>query len=301
MSESHSADPIELPDIDEPLGRLRAGDVFVELRHEDVAARAAGLDAVLRQFADSDTKLLWISNPLRSPLTIERLFLQAAGPEADLRIERNPEELAGMLRAAAQNAARCLLVVHQPETLDAEARDALAAVAPLLAGAVPTIQFLFCGSSAFRPIAVPAAALMVPPAISLEGPRPRLVPASAPRSTGRLNRPLLVALAVLALLTTASITDPKAPRLPSQTATASATATATAISPAPDRPLPSEHAASVPEPTPPGTDVAALRREFDTFLAQQSPRLARLTPDQRDALFDEFLQRQARRDASPPN
>jgi hypothetical protein len=155
MSAAHPvlSGEIEAGDITAPLERLRAGEPFVELRQDNVLSRAASLDALLGKIAETETKLVWIGNPLRSPLTLERLFLQAAGPEADLRVDRTPGELVNMLRSALDGAARCLVIVQQPETLNPEARDTLARIAPLLGRASPTIQFLFCGTDAFRSIA----------------------------------------------------------------------------------------------------------------------------------------------------
>lgn len=301
------SDLVEPADIALPLERLRAGDVFVELRHDNVLARAAALEILLGCLPDHQTKLIWIGNPLRSPLTIERFFLQAAGPEADLRVERSPDELVAMLRAAVQGASRCLLIVQQPETLDPEARDTLARIGPLLDRVEPQIQFLFCGSTALRPLGLPK--LVSLPRLGPDPALPALAPRLAyqtthdlrPRKNVKLKLLLLGAAlvgTVIAFVVTespivqnATLPEPQAAAPPPETPPENAPENA------PEKP-PEKPPVITVQPT--TVDILALRREFDEFLAQQPSYTSRLTRDQRDALFDEFLARQQTRQPRKP-
>lgn len=281
-----------------PLARLGAGEVLVELCNDRIEARVTILDAILAQLAESETKLVWIGNPLRSPLTVERFFLQAVGPDLDLRLEPTAAELAAMLQSAAHGSPRCLFIVQQPETLDAEARDTIARIAPLLAGQSPACQFLFCGTQAFRPITpVQAdrrlvALRLIDPGFDLE-----------PRISRGEKLPLLLLLLVAAAGTLLPGALPNAPpsTLP---APVQAAAAASADGPAGTRsaqPQPAAPPSTAPEPdNAPRTDVSGMRREFDAFLAQQPPRLSALTQEQRDALFQEFLQHRRQRTSASP-
>ncbi len=274
--------PVDLPG-DEAIGlaqvadiveRLRAGQIFVELREDRIEHRAASLAAILEQIAGDNVNLVWTGNPLRSPLTIERLIIQAAGPDADLRVERSPEELAHMLMMSAETESVRLVIVQQPETLDPAARDTLARMEPHLAHAPPRIQILFCGTQAFRPIQQ-----QPEPAVG-SAHQLAIVPANlalgeeAERGFSRREAvPLLLLLAATTVGavwpgTTKSVAD-QPPAEPVRIVAPQATQT--------------EDVTTV--------DVAAMRREFDHFLAQQPDRVSALTPEQRSVLFDEYLER----------
>lgn len=272
-AESTTADTIESPLVADVVVRLHAGAVFVDLREDSLARRAADLAAILAQFAAESTKVIWTGNPLRSPLTIERLLLQAAGPDADLRFERTPEDLAAMLAAAQDGEQRRIVVVQQPETLDPQARDTLAAMAPFLETSERHVQILFCGTTAFQPIP-PRPAPSLPHLLA--GADLALLDEPAP-SRFALRREAFPLLALLALALFGALWFGR--------------------DRSPVRPTPAAASAAVAEPPPrteataPTPDIAALRREFEAFLATQPNRFSALTPDQRDALFEEFLQR----------
>ena len=73
--------------------------------------------------------------------------------------------------------------------------------------------------------------------------------------------------------------------------------------PAPEaaaQPLLSASAAKLNPPAPPADDLAALRREFDVFLAQRAPTVSALSDNEKDALFQEFLERH-RQPSTPPS
>lgn len=250
---------VDLPIVAAIVERLRAGVTYVELIEDKVEIRAANLAAVLEHLGGDDIKLVWTGNPLRSPLTIERLILQAAGPEADLRLEQTPEQLARMLTLSPGPESARLVIVQQPETLDPIARETLAQMEPHLATSTPRVQVLFCGTSTFHPIENPPPTQPIRTAIALREPVPELRTAS--------RREVVPLLLLLAVTTMGSFwaTPITSARLPE----------------------PLRAAATPSQPT---IDIASLRREFDQFLAQQPNRVANLTPDQRNALFQEYLQ-----------
>ena len=256
------------------LDQLRSGAPFVLLLVDQVERRAASLETVLDEMADAETKIVWIGNPLRSPLTIERVFLQAVGAEADLRVERSPADLALILTRSAGAAKRLLLILQQPETLDPEARDALAGMAGFLPLGEPRVQILFAGTSSFAPLQRRQAMVSVASRTLIE---PEEIEPSAPRRLESVPLLMLLLLTGLGALMTPALLQSSRPS---------------------DRATPepmTAHAAPPPSiaapPQPAALDVAALRREFDAFLAQRAPTIPALSDSQKDALFQEFLER----------
>ena len=130
--------------------RLMSGDVFTALAVEGREQRAAGLEAILQAVVDPGTRVIWVGNPLRSPLTIERFLLQIVGPEVDLRIERGPAELARLIAQPEGAESRILVIVQQPETINPETIEQLGAMAGHLGSEAVQLQFLFVGSPALR-------------------------------------------------------------------------------------------------------------------------------------------------------
>ena len=70
---------------------LRSGQALTWLCADDPAVRSALVESVIDAIADLDTRFVRAGNPLRAPLTMERLLIQAIGPEADLRNSRDPD------------------------------------------------------------------------------------------------------------------------------------------------------------------------------------------------------------------
>ena len=298
------------PEVAEALAGLRAGKRLVTLAIDDVDRRVRALEAVLDELADldardGDLKIVWIGNPLRSPLTIERVFLQAVGAEADLRVERSPAELAQLLTRSAGDAKRLLLILQQPETLDAEARDRLAALAGFLPDHGPTVQILFSGTRSFQELPCRRSlALAVRPLVFDREP--------APPSRGRLEAlPLLLLLALAgagAMVTPALLRRPPPPTQAAPASAVPASAAPAASGTDFTAPITSGTTAlkelSTPadaaSPSAQTVDVAALRREFDEFLAHRAPVLRTLSESQKEALFQEFLQRHRERSAAQP-
>jgi len=168
-----------VPGEPETVGAIRAGQVFTVLLDPEPARRASRIETVIDNVADFGTRVVRVGNPLRAPLTIERILIQAAGPEADARVERDPALLASLLARPEADESRRLIVVEQPDTIDAESLSLLHAMAPHLAAGRPSVQVLFGGPPGF--------------AAALEAARP-----SPARK--RPLAPILLATALLALL-----------------------------------------------------------------------------------------------------
>ncbi len=269
-------------DVGAAVRELQSGAPFATVATERPGAAAEIIASVLDRGADEGTRVVHVGNPLRSPLTLERLFMQVVGPEADLRIERTPLQLTGLLGRPVGRETRLLVVVQQPDTLDADALQMLGRMAPHFAAAEPRVQMLFCGPAGFEapePQRLPALTAPLPdrrPLLALEALEPQ------PR-----RRELLPVVILLLLFAGAACVlwdgrggfgrahDPvgDAQARPAQPGAAPAVAAL------------------------PADDTAALRRAFDTFLSQRAPSEARLSPSQKEALFQEFLRRQRQRNA----
>ncbi|MGI4795518.1 MAG: hypothetical protein ACRYG8_15875 [Janthinobacterium lividum] len=250
---------------------------------DDKEQRAAALEAVLDRVTDPNTRVVWVGNPLRSPLTIERFLIQIVGPEVDLRLDRTPAQLVKLMTQPVGDENRLLVIVQQPETMGAEARDTLAAITGHLAGGTLQMQFLFVSSTNFTLMTItepPALAMTIPPVLTPR--RPLLT---------RLNILLPLALvlgAALGVSGTFAFTNMRV-----QLAELAGSVVGPAIAPVtpvtPTAPVVPVTAAPA-EP-----DLVALRREFDAFLAKRASITPPMTEAQKDALFRDFLS-QHRRD-----
>ena len=262
------------PEVSRAAARIMSGAHSTCLLLDDKQQRATALEAVLDKVADPNTRVAWVGNPLRSPLTIERFLIQIVGPEVDLRIERSPAQLVKLMTQPVGDESRLLVVVQQPETMSAEARDVLAAIPDHLASSTLQMQFLFVSATNFK-------------LMTFTEPTPAAKPIPAVASRPRNERQYLllpltlllgIALGVGLMLAKSGYPalhlEPPAPLSP-------APAAATVAAPM-----------AAPEPQTP--DPAALRREFDTFLAKRAPTTPQLTESQKDALFREFLAQRRR-------
>ena len=152
MSQSVSSRPeLASCEFGETVVQLVSGDLFAALAVDGAEKRAEQLEAVLKAVVGEGTRVVWVGNPLRSPLTIERFLIQIVGPEVDLRIERSPSDLACLFARRAGSETRLLVIVQQPETINPETIEQLGAMAGYRGGdeAVP-MQFLFVGTQALR-------------------------------------------------------------------------------------------------------------------------------------------------------
>ena len=249
---------------------LMRGDVFAGLAVEDADSRGFALKALLAEIVDDGTRVVWVGNPLRSPLTIERFLLQIVGPEVDLRIERGPAELAALIAARKGSETRLLIVVQQPETINPETLDQLGLLAGHLGGEAVQVQFLLVGSPALR-LPTPARAVLAPLRLSSPGDR-ALDEADAPVPPRRHEVvPLLILLLAVSLGVVFTLARPShdaAPLLAPLTPIADAA------------------------PAPPARE--SLRQLFDEFLAARAATLPPLSEAQKDALFAEFMAQRSR-------
>ncbi len=285
------------PEVSRAAARIMSGAHFTCLLLDDREQRATALEAVLDQVTEPATRVVWVGNPLRSPLTIERFIIQIAGPEVDLRIDRSPAQLVKLMTQPLGDESRLLVVVQQPETMGAEARDILAAIPAHLSSAVLQMQFLFVGSTTFTlmKFTEPGALVTTPPELPV-----------------RLNRkPMLARLYVLlplALLIGAAfgiggtfavsnmrarLAEPQSMAEPAAVVTPAPAPVVVAAPPTSTEPAPTSAPAPAPAP-PPEPNLVDLRREFDAFLAKRASITPPMSEAQKDALFHEFMAQRRR-------
>ncbi|MBV8915244.1 MAG: hypothetical protein JOZ05_19675, partial [Acetobacteraceae bacterium] len=156
--------PAEPPGHAEAVENLRAGNAFTCVLSDDPDERAILLQSVIDAAADMETRFVRVCNPLRAPLTIERVFLQAVGPDAEVRLERNGEALTRILAARFADETRLIVAIEQAETLDSDALQALHDMAPSFPTVVPRVQLLFCGPKSFAATLAPPKPAPAPPA-----------------------------------------------------------------------------------------------------------------------------------------
>ena len=254
------------PDVTGPVEQVMSGELFTGLLLDDTEQRALALETLLGKVVDDDTRLVWVGNPLRSALTIERFLIQIAGPAIDHREERNPKEIAEIIAKPVGSETRLLIVVQQPETIDAETIQLLVQMGWYLGGEAVQVQFLFAGSSAFVvPRVAGAASGDVSPPV--EAAEPPDIDQVRPPPRRRNALPLL-----MLLLTAAS-------------------GVMVSATPTSKDDMPRSASQSV--------DISLLRREFDVFLAQRSPPLPPMTGRDKDTLFTKMISNDALRGAQP--
>ncbi len=285
---------------------LRSGQALTWLCADDPVVRSALVESVIDAVADLDTRFVRAANPLRAPLTIERLLIQAIGPEADLRHSRDPAAMTRLLATQLGDETRVIVVVEQAETLDGESLEMLRAMEPHLENAEPRVQILL--SAPHLPDVRPPEtdAELVPLVCT-----PLLPPESAaPR---RLLPFLLFGLLIVlgsvgiaiyladsSVITRAKLYLPQrfrtvAAEPPSPVRALIALPQAQAAVPQPAAATPIMTQAPVIFPPAPASaapqveDAAAMRHEFDEFLARSGDSAPKLTDAQRSDLFDQFL------------
>ena len=271
------------PEVGRAVARIISGAHFTCLLLDDKQQRATALEAVLDRVTDPNTRVVWVGNPLRSPLTIERFLIQIVGPEVDLRLDRTPAQLVKLMTQPVGDENRLLVIVQQPETMGAEARDTLAAITGHLAGGTLQMQFLFVSSTSFTLMMITepsALAMTMPPIVTAR--RPLLT------RLGILLPLALVLGAALGVSGTFAFTNMRVQL--AELAGSPISPAIAAVTPV----TPTVPVAPV-APTPTGPDLVGLRREFDAFLAKRASITPPMTDAQKDALFRDFLS-QHRRD-----
>lgn len=269
------------PEANRAIARIISGAHFTCLLIDDKQQRATALEAVLETVTDPTTRVIWVGNPLRSPLTIERFLIQIVGPEVDLRIDRSPAQLVKLMTQPLGDESRLLVVVQQPETMGAEARDILTAIPPHLAGSTLQMQFLFVGAANFTLMTFTESATASIAAT------PQPVASGKPFLTRLyvllpLTLLLGVGLGVSGIVAVSNLRS----QLAAQASPETIPPPVVAATVAPAQTLATAPVAVVPAPAP---DLTALRREFDAFLAKRAPTTPPMTDSQKDSLFREFL------------
>ena len=269
-----SSKTVEAPDVTAVLARLRSGEIFTALVFDSANERAIALERVLREMGLESTRTVWVGNPLRSPLTIERFLLQIVGPEIDLRIDRTPTDLADLLADVAGAKARLLVIVQQPETINPETTELLGEMAAHLAGRAAQVQFLFAGSPALR---LPKIGLSQP-ATPSPSPEPTPKPVHVPTNMSVGGRRDMLPVAALVSIATLGILLSAWP---------------STKNPRPD-PVPVRlqlEAISTTLSNGMLSSMSRMREEYDRLLADHTATLPPLTEVQKDELFQEFVAR----------
>lgn len=116
------------------------------LLHEDLDP-ADALRGLLAE-AGPDTRLIRVGNPLRAPLTIERILIQTGMIEAGLLTE---EEADAAMRQLLQRGNPTTLVIEQAETLSPAALQTLARLVPASwsAGRAAPLHVILAGKPGF--------------------------------------------------------------------------------------------------------------------------------------------------------
>ncbi len=137
-------------DASSPLvGRLDAP--FFALLLEDDHERTAALSVLLARLSGAETRVIRVGNPLRSPLTLDRILIQVAGPEGEVFTGDDARLLVRAIAARQGQETRVVLLIEQAETLHPKVLRSLQAMAPYFAEPEQaTLQVVFVGRPAFR-------------------------------------------------------------------------------------------------------------------------------------------------------
>ena len=173
MSQAPTAAPMSIADA---AASLQSGQAFTCVLAADPVQRSEALEAVIDSVADMRTRFARVGNPLRSPLTIERLLIQAVGGDTETYYDRDAPTLTRILAGPQGDETRVVLVVEQAETLAPDAMATLREMSASFTAAVPSVQVLFAGHPSFQGV--------------LEGGTIRVAPQAAPP----LTAPSLAAL-----------------------------------------------------------------------------------------------------------
>ncbi len=124
---------------------------FTSLLLEDDQARGVALLRLLQSMVGSDTRVVHVGNPLRSPLTLERILIQVAGPEGEVFLEDDARLIVRAIAERQGQEACVVLLIEQAETLHPKVLRSLQAMTPYFAlEGCPTLQVVFVGRPSFR-------------------------------------------------------------------------------------------------------------------------------------------------------
>ena len=89
---------------------------FFAVLHEDERVRTTAVSELVASVAGPDVRVVRVGNPLRSPLTLDRILMQVAGPDGDVILGQDAAVVQAITRRQAQET-RVLLVIEQADTL----------------------------------------------------------------------------------------------------------------------------------------------------------------------------------------
>lgn len=130
--------------------KLRAREPFAAILAYDAGARTTALDTALRGLERAGAFIVRVANPLRTPLTMERILIQVAGFQTDLTQGEDTDTLMRTVIARLHTGReRLVLSVEQAETLHPMALILLDQIARPLEVGGPAPQILLTGTPAF--------------------------------------------------------------------------------------------------------------------------------------------------------
>ena len=135
---------------DAALERLRQREPFATILAYDAIVRSAALEGALRSLSDTGVHIIRLANPLRAPLTLERILIQLAGFQDEMS---HGEDTDSVLRAVLSQLQagrdRMVISIEQAETLHPMALLLLDQIARPAEPGGPSPQILFTGTPAF--------------------------------------------------------------------------------------------------------------------------------------------------------
>ena len=135
---------------DAALERLRQREPFATILAYDAIVRSAALEGALRSLSNTGVHIIRLANPLRAPLTLERILIQLAGFQDEMS---HGEDTDSVLRAVLSQLQagrdRMVISIEQAETLHPMALLLLDQIARPAESGGPSPQILFTGTPAF--------------------------------------------------------------------------------------------------------------------------------------------------------
>ena len=303
---------------------LQAGHPFSLLLVDDDSLRETMLDTTLDAIADTTTRFVRATNPLRARLTLERLLIQVIQGGTD-PADDTPASIIRRIAARRSDEERVILVIERAETLHPEVLRFFGETASLFPDGIPRLQLLFVGRPEFQRMMDDPDAGFDEQTQQLEAYRPTEVeptfgtlaeaaPEDMPqtayvaREPGLLeqvgaiwNQGLTTKVAIVAgtLGGFAAVTFAVYIALTGNEPPVVAES-GTALLEMPDPPE-TEAEPPVLLPGPPQDEATAqLRSEFESYLTASGRDLQNATAGQRRAIYQEFLIWRARTSGKPP-
>ena len=135
---------------DAALERLRQREPFATILAYDAIVRSAALEGALRSLSDTGVHIIRLANPLRAPLTLERILIQLAGFQDEMSHGENTDSVLRAVLSQLQGGRdRMVISIEQAETLHPMALLLLDQIARPAEPGGPSPQILFTGTPAF--------------------------------------------------------------------------------------------------------------------------------------------------------